>query len=173
MRQLSRFALSMKRYKKVCNILFLKINCNCFRFLCQFSSIIYAVSECVVISNYGGDFRGIPIDGEYRRLNETFFVKNDIKIEGETLMLIHKFKHSGWSGCKGNILGFERSSCASGGRWAYIPDIAEPRTGNVNIWSQKGDSSGILSRRCQGILFFKRIYTKRIIRLQPILIEIK
>ena len=122
-----------------------------------FSKNIDTVAKCVIISNYGGDYDGIPVDGEYRRINETVFVKNDIDVAEETLMLIHKFKgNSGWSGCKGQIHGFDESSCTLG-RWAYIDDIAVPVEGKVNIWSRKGDSSGMLPRECIkiGILFIR------------------
>ena len=97
-----------------------------------------------MISNFGGEFRGIAIDGEYKRLNETVFVKNDGNIESKKLMLIYKLKGNGWSGCSGFVNAFEPNQCKSGGRWAFIPDLALPRKGNVNIWSKKGDSSGIV-----------------------------
>ena len=115
------------------------------------------VAKCILISNYGYSATiGIPVDGEYRRINETVFVKNDIDVAEETLMLIHKFKGSGWSGCKGHVHGFDKSSCTLD-RWAYIPDIAVPVDGKVNIWHKKGDSSGMLPRECIkiGILFVR------------------
>ena len=106
------------------------------------------VAKCILISNYG-DVHGIPVDGEYRRINETVFVKNDIDVAEETLMLIRKFngRSSGWSGCKGYIQEFDLNSCTKD-RWGYIPDIAVPVDGNVNIWLKKGDSSGMLPREC-------------------------
>ena len=114
--------------------------------------------ECVVISNYDEEFRGIPVDGEYRRLNKRFFVKNDISlIEDETLMLIEEFDGKGWSGCKGNVRAFEDRVCNIYERFAYFPDISKPVIGNVNIWEQKGDSSGILHGKCgqHGIMFME------------------
>lgn len=102
--------------------------------------------QCVVISNYDGK----PVNGAYKRLNATVFVKDDANIEGKTWMLIHKFKHSGWSGCNAYIRGFIRSDCKS--RWAYINDIAKPVKGRVNIWGNpQGDSSGIHPVECGGI----------------------
>ena len=118
---------------------------------------MHTVAKCILISNYG-DIHGIPADGEYRRINETVFVKNDIDVAEETLMLIHKFNgHSGWSGCKGRIQGFDKNSCTRD-RWGHIPDIAVPVDGQVNIWSKKGDSSGMLPRECIniGILSIRR-----------------
>ena len=103
--------------------------------------------QCVVISNYND-----AVNGAYKRLNATVFVKDDANIEGKTLMLIHKFKHSGWSGCNAYIREFKRSDCNS--RWAYINDIAKPVKGKVNIWhGGKGDSSGIHPVECGGICF--------------------
>ena len=122
----------------------------------SFSLTMDTVAKCILISNYGYSATiGIPVDGEYRRINETVFVKNDIDDAEETLMLIHKFNgNSGWSGCKGHIHGFDKNSCTRN-RWAFIPDIEVPVDGQVNIWLKKGDSSGILPRECIkiGILF--------------------
>ena len=120
------------------------------------------VEECLVISNYNGDYGGIPIDGEYRRLNERFFVKNDIcLIEGETLMLIKQPNGNQWSGCKGNIRAFENKYCPNGKRFAYFSDITKPKVGNVNIWSKKGDSSGTLQGKCgqHGMIFMEDSYS--------------
>ena len=114
--------------------------------------------ECLIISNYNGESGGIPIDGEYRRLNERFFVKNDVcLIEGETLMLIKQLNGNEWSGCKGNIREFENRYCPGGKRFAYFSDITKPKRGNVNIWSKKGDSSGVLHGKCgqHGIMFME------------------
>ena len=152
----------------------LRVNDNFCITLC-FSQTMDTVAKCILISNYG-DVHGIPADGEYRRINETVFVKNDIDVAEETLMLIHKFNgHSGWSGCKGRIQGFDKNSCTRD-RWGHIPDIAVPVDGQVNIWSKKGDSSGMLPRECIniGILsircfdytnFYNLIETNRIILL--------
>ena len=108
----------------------------------------FIAKQCVVISNYNDD-----VNGAYKRLNATVFVKDDANIEGKTWMLIHKIKDSGWSGCNGYLRGFKRSDCIPRGRWAYINDITKPVKGNVNIWGKKGDSSGSHPVECGGICF--------------------
>ena len=120
------------------------------------------VEECLIISNFNGESGGIPIDGEYRRLNERLFVKNDLcLIEGETLMLIKYPNGNGWSGCKGSIREFENRNCPDRKRFAYFPDITKPKIGNVNIWSKKGDSSGTLQGKCgqHGKIFMEGSYS--------------
>ena len=72
-------------------------------------------------------------------------------------MLIEEFDGKGWSGCKGNVRAFENRVCNIYERFAYFPDISMPVIGNVNIWEQKGDSSGILHGKCgqHGIMFME------------------
>ena len=79
------------------------------------------------------------VDGEYKRINNTLFFKND-ESQGERLVLIHGYDN-GWHGCKGNS-NYVAPDCFPYNRWAYIEDLAMPIKGNVNMWSKKGDSSG-------------------------------
>ena len=72
-------------------------------------------------------------------------------------MLIKQLNGNEWSGYKGNIREFENRYCPGGKRFAYFSDITKPKRGNVNIWSKKGDSSGVLHGKCgqHGIMFME------------------
>ena len=119
-----------------------------------------SVEECLVISNYDS-WRGIAVEGKYRRFNSTLFVKDDISPDDETLMLI--YRGQGWHGVQGNIRGV---TINLGSRWAFIKDIAKPVIGSVHQWTQKGDSSGTIYGKCgeKGMHFIVTFKPKKFMR---------
>ena len=97
--------------------------------------IHYSDNTCIRISNMGDDINGI-----YERHSDTLYVHTN---SAKKKVLKYGW-HNGWSGCTGDKT-FVDPQCFPFRRWAFISDLSSPIIGNVNIWSNYGDSSGYIS----------------------------
>ena len=97
--------------------------------------IHHSDNTCIRISNMGED-----INGMYERHSDTLYVHTD---SAKNKVLKYGWDN-GWSGCTGDKT-FVDPQCFPLRRWAFISDLSSPIIGNVNIWSNYGDSSGYIS----------------------------
>ena len=83
---------------------------------------------------------GEDINGLYKRFSDALYVHTD---SAKKKVLKYGWDN-GWSGCTGDKTFIDRQ-CFPFRRWAFISDLSLPIIGNVNIWSNYGDSSGYIS----------------------------
>ena len=93
-----------------------------------------ADNTCIRISNMGEDLNGL-----YKRHTDTLYVHTNVT---KNTVLKHGWDN-GWSGCTGDK-NFIDPKCFPFRRWAFISDLSSPVIGNVNIWSNYGDSTGYI-----------------------------